>query len=44
MELGSQAEATAVTTTMLLQLRELAAEKRESGRNQTAIESFFQRK
>eukprot|EP00794_Sanderia_malayensis_P001923 gene1923-2180_t len=39
-----QSEATAVNTTMLLQLHELAAEKRENGRKQTRIESFFQNK
>ena len=38
-----QSEATAVNTTMLLQLRELAAQKRESSRKQTRIESFFRK-
>ena len=38
-----QSEATAVNTTMLLQLRELAAQKRESSRKQTRIESFFKK-
>ena len=38
-----QSEAIAVNTTMLLQLRELAAQKRESSRKQTRIESFFRK-
>ena len=41
--LRHQNESTAINTAMLLQLRELSAEKREFSRKQTSIDSFFGR-
>ena len=38
-----QPEATVSNTSTLVQLRELAAEKRESSRKQSKIDSFFSR-